>query len=181
MSLARGLRLVGEHVAAELDLQRGRSSRPCAIAAHVRREIDRHVVRLHVEQDLGVRDLAVLREMKRGCRPARTAIVTETTCGCLRSSREDRLDRVAARRATSTSPSPSTLNTRSPVSPLRSKSRLQHVERALRLGARQRERLQQVAADGLPEHADADERDDPADDHDAPPAVAPVSNSTQHV
>ena len=28
-------------------------------AAHVRREVDRHVVRLHVEEDLGVRDLSV--------------------------------------------------------------------------------------------------------------------------
>ena len=48
-------------VPAELDLQRVGSSRPSTIDAHVRREIDRHVVGLHVEQDLGVGDLAVLR------------------------------------------------------------------------------------------------------------------------
>ena len=57
--LTRRLRLVGEHVTAELHLDLV-AARLAHDAAHVRREIDRHVVRLHVELDLGVRDLPVL-------------------------------------------------------------------------------------------------------------------------
>ena len=66
------------------------------------------------------------------------------------------------------------------MSPLRCEVLLEHVERALRLGARQRERLQQIAADGLREHVDADERDDPGDDDDAPSPIAELSELSEH-
>ena len=42
-----------------------------AIERMSRRQIERHVVRLHVEQDLGVGDLAVLRD-EAGALPVRT-------------------------------------------------------------------------------------------------------------
>jgi len=57
---------------------------------------------------------------------------------------------------------------------------LQDVERSLRLGSRQRERLQQVAARGLRQDVDADQQDDPRDDDAPPPAVAPCGQSGEH-
>ena len=60
--LARRLRLVGEHRAAQLDLQLLRV-RLLDDVAHMRGEIDRYVVGLQVELQVGVRDLAVARDL----------------------------------------------------------------------------------------------------------------------
>ena len=56
----------------------------------------------------------------------------------------------------------------------------EHIERALRFRTGQREGLEQIAADGLPQHAHADECDDPGDDDDAPSPIAELSELSEH-
>ena len=78
--------------AAQLYLQ-ARRVRVLGDGAHVRCKVERDVVRLLVEEDLCVRDLA--RVTRSGFLPAGTEIVTLTTCGCFAQFCEDRLDFVA--------------------------------------------------------------------------------------
>ena len=112
-------------------------------------------------------------------RPGRTDSSTETTCGCLRSAAKT--GSISLRTAGScTLPSPRTANTRLPVSPLRENCFSSTSNVALRFGTGQRERLEQIASDGLPQHADADECDDPGDDDDAPSPIAELSELSEH-
>src|SRR5579871_2410340 len=57
----------------------------------------------------------------------------------------------------------------------------EHVERALRLRSRQRERFLQRAARDFAEDADRDERDDPSDDDETAMAVTPSGEPGKHV
>ena len=87
--LARGHRLLGEHAAREFDAQQVGVG-VLRDRAHVRREIERHVVRLHVEEDLGVGDLAVLRDEARAGRVVRARDADDVRL--LAQLVEDRLD-----------------------------------------------------------------------------------------
>ena len=128
---------------------------------------------------------------RRSCRPSRRSarspasygVVTDTTCGCLRE-----LRRAPARSAAFTAGDvtrrrrPSTLNTRSPVSPLRWKSCLSTSNARLRLAcpaARTSSagRRPPVCASTLTPMSTTIH----ADDHDAPTAVAPGGNVAKHV
>jgi len=171
------LRLVGEHRAPELDLE-VRGVRLFHQIAHVRGEVDRHVVGLHVELDLGVCDLAVGREELRPTRFVRShdrrnvLLFPQLGCERLLDLVEDcarlhtvgrvRLEHEVTRVA-------------------RTREVLLHdVERALRLRTRQRQRLQQIAARSLREHVDTDEKNDPRDDDPTPTAVTPRGQSREH-
>src|SRR5204863_245289 len=84
-------RLLREHRAAELYLQ---ARRVCVLGngAHIRREVERDIVRLHVEEDLGVRDLAALRDEAVARRVVRRRHADDARL--LAQLREDRLDLV---------------------------------------------------------------------------------------
>ena len=143
--LARGHRLLGEHAARELDLHdvgvRVLRDRP-----HVGRKIDRHVVRLHVEQDLGVGDLAVLRDEPAPGRLVRARHAHDVRL--LAQLREHRLHRLPDFGIVDRTVAARFEHHVAGVTAAR-ELLLQHVERRLRLRARQRERLQEVAADRL--------------------------------
>ncbi len=174
--LARGLRLLGEHRAAEFHLQ-PRRIRVLGDRAHVRCEVERDVVRLHVEEDLRVRDLSVARHEAASGRLVRRCHAHHVRLGA--QLREDRLDLASdVGRIDVTGPPHSEDEVAGVALPR--ELAFEDAERAVRFGTGQRERLEEVAPDRLAEHADDDECDDPADDHTSTAAIAPRGQAAKH-
>ena len=135
--LARRLRLIGEHRAAELYLQ-ARRVRVLGDGAHVRCEVERDVVRLDVEEDLRVRDLAVASDEAASGRLVRD--VTLTTCGSLRNFAKT--GSISFRTAGElTSPDPRTLEDEFAGVALACKLTFEDAEGTVGLGTGQREGL----------------------------------------
>ena len=174
--LARGLRLLREHRAAQLDLE---PRRVCILGdrSHVRCKVERDVVRPHVEQDFRVRNPAPLSDEAgaRGFVRRRDA----DDVRFLAQLREDGFD-LASHIGRVDVAGPTHSEDEIAGVAFARELAFEDAERAVRFGTGQRERLEQVAPDRLAEHADDDECDDPPDDHASAAAVAPRGQASEH-